>query len=532
MKMRIVNEKNGNCSSVVISHTGYREGIIFEEIKAGAINKFTEEELTRELNGYWATLSRKDGDTLFKLYDNALETLLETTQDETVLMQRLQTILKEIVDVYHNLDDVLEYVGTLKVTYPDTVAATFDSNENRKSRRGTYLREEYDALIACTIIIRAVMPIWIQYRQLYSADSAHNVYIDLALLDTLNRTRFIKTPPMTRLMEYVLSIYERSESNNMLGSIVAGIGSEEIPSYLLASVLCRRLAFRPIETTSDRGTLISSLYSHTTSDIGNLGDAFQALRERKESRMSDAGEEDKTGYLESFSVRQVVPDNVHHEAGVFCLNYRALSNCLDIDIPHSLVRDCLDSLQKFPIVPILPIHVYFVQYVLYRSHNRDQTVRETLYPDAEVPRRRIIQPGSIPHLNRDEMLCAMAVSQAALIHWGMRELAVYLSSTPCPVDDNNVLGVPTHFLPIEPAIREQVMRIWPNFRPAGDKSAKNAYTPYTTVNELIKEHLGKREWNLNCSKTVANHLRMNVGVFRPDQRLKNLLLELLIKVSK
>lgn len=471
------------------------------------IQKMHTEAIFKELNGYWETLPEKEHQEMFEMYEEFIDEypIISNPAERTVLME---DIVGKFVDKYHKFKDVSKFMETQEIIYPDTVHDEFECQFNSKGRDTTYLTHEYFDLACLAIIFRSVYPIWmVALQSNNSNDAKDKAFFEYDLLRTMRGTKLIKHPATMRLFEFVDAVCLKVKAHESIGSVVAGFGTADIPYYLFATSIIDKLAVREINAFADKGNLISTIYTRVDTEARKLGDRFQPLRERV-SRGSGS-DEDKLGYLETYSVRQHVSDDVYLTNQVHLYDYRKVRRQLDDTIPSTLVKMCRDSFNKYPPSPIRPDHVVMVQWVL----------------------SKLIMVRAIPNIDRMAMINAMSVVQAALIHWRFRSLAPLLSARPLEIDEYAPI-IATPFETPRMELRQQLMEIYKNYRPTGPSTDPKALCPgFLAIGELSKMY-ADRQWELYCSDEVARELRQDHGEFKPARELKNELAELLIKLDR
>ena len=370
-------------------------------------------QLLVDLNGYWASKPEEWQADAFACYEKIL-TLIDSTRDGASLSPALVPLVAELMDVYHDLDDMVTYMEGVNINYPPSVPEYFDSAQGRHHRVLTYTKREYFGLACLTVALRAMLPVWTGYRAALPKDMERSrVYIELEILRTLRDSRICEHDFMQRLMDYVEGVYNSIDHSSELSSVVAGIGSTEIPNYLFASAICNKLTTTMLNAPADSSTsLVTAMYTKVKQDAQHLADKLGTkVMVRNDNRMGE--EDDKIGYFESFSARQRVANDVIIGNQVYFYKYQKVRKDLDAEIPSKLVSTCLSSFNQMGNnVPILggdnrlPIHQTLVQWVM-----------------SIVAMHR-----AIPNINRVAMLRAMAVTQAALFTWGFKDLAFLLST--------------------------------------------------------------------------------------------------------
>lgn len=470
-----------------------------------------------EINGYWKKFPKEDLDELFELYEIAHEDIIESpTQSERYT--NVREGINKIVDKYHQFEDVDAFMADKPVTPTDNVKESFDNSiHDDISRQTTYVLSEYRDLATLTVILRSVAPIWNLTSRMTTVanEKAGKVYHEIEMFSMLANTDLIDCEAFRRLESFVNALWDKyvngkkkqEAKNSILSSVVAGLGTSDIPNYLLATSVVNKLAVREVNTFRDEGDLITHVYQRVDTEVNKLSVKFARLKPKVDKRMGE--DEDKTGYLESFRTREMVRRDVHMLVQYYLYDYRAAKRALDEEIPASLVKACIESFQEYKPVPIRSDQAVIVQWVL----------------------GRIVHARAIPHIDRTAMINAMGITQAALIHWRMRDIAVLMSSKPAPSDPDSIL-ITTPFDAVTSDVRQRLSDTYPYYRHSKTTTSRRQMCPGLQALEAYTKMFADQEWDLNCTKRISEDLRQEPGRFKPSRRLKNELAELLIKINR
>ena len=510
--MRIAVSESG---AIEVIHKDSR--IYCGDFKRPSSWKHKPEDLFKEINKYWSLLHIEEQNKIYEVYAD-MSALFSSERDPRVIMRGVQDIMVRLLDDLHPFDLMSEFVSTLDISIPDTAMADFDDSDGRKHRELTYIKSEYFDLVVSTIILRTILPVWNVFKDSQKvSETESKIYADMDVLRTLRYTDFIFSPPMHRLQVYVHAAYERQpERKAELSSIIAGIGSSDIPNYIYSSALSNRLIFTPIEAIDGKSNLISSVFMKVKHDTNTLGDKLnqRVLDSSNKNRMR-TDEEDKIGYLEAYSVRQDVSDHIYLLNQVFLSDYRRARRHLDDEIPSALVKLCIESLHAYQPKVVRKDQITLTQWVL----------------------SRICHARALPYINREAMFNAMGLTQAALIYWGFPEIAVLISASPIVEDFNDdddelVSGFATQLHALDANAKSEIAKAYPYYRPVRDKkTARQLWPGYIAIDAftlLLTEH----RWEINTNPELLQKLRVSKGEIRLHLQLRNLLAELLLKINR
>lgn len=437
------------------------------------------DQLLIDLNGYWTSHDEEWQKKAFESY-KAILALIDKSRDGGSLANSLVPLVADLMDNYHDMDEIAEYLEKQDLVYPPSVPEVFDSAQGRHHRVLTYTKSEYFGLACLTVGIRALLPVWTGYRAALPKDMERSrVYIELEILRTLRESQVCEHHYMQRLMDYVDGVYNSIDKSAELSSVVAGIGSSEIPNYLFASAICNKLTTTMLNATPGSNTsLVTAMYTKVKQDAQHLADKLGTkVMVRRENRMGGDDGEDKIGYFESYSARQRVSNDIIIGNQVYMYDIRRLRSDLDPSIDKKLVAMCRDSLnsvsKNFIILggdSRMPIHQTLVQWVLSST----------------------IMMRSVPNINRKAMLNAMAVTQAALITWGFPDIAILLSTRIRSDEDWS----PEEVIPLSSKAKAQLDALYKFTRPmdTSNSRSKNArpvsggYASVETYTDILVSH--------------------------------------------
>lgn len=482
--------------------------------------KGTPSALFVEINAYWDTLSNASQDGLFKAYARAREAITQNSTDSAAMCSALQDRMGAIIDAYHNFEAVAATVREAKIEYPENVAVDYDSNSDRKRREMTYTKPEYFDLVVVTTILRTALPVWNMFRSYVSALSqsksgnVSSVYVDIDTLRTLKYTDFINCPAMVRLETYVRAVADNlrqnSDSSAEMTSTVAGPGSAEVPHYLLASAIANKLITAPVNDARMNINLITSLYIKIKQDCEHLHGKFEVKVGERTDRRMGGEDDDKIGYLEGYSARQKVSDLPYVVNEVFMEDYRQLRAHIEPNVPVAVVKQLLESHQKVQL-HISDVQLYLVKWI---------------YSLAGMPR-------TIDDVSRLATLSGFAVSQAALLHWGFPNLAVWLSCNAIELDET--IDTPLH--QIQPALRAQLGEIYSysirTFTRAARGAPKCHHTPagVMAIDELCNL-IANYRWEVSATDEALALLKTTNGAYKIPNDIKSELAELLLILDR
>lgn len=508
----------GNATPLCIEHKG--EVLEFGQAKdtfsdkdyAGKMSREVQRReygklLFKELNAYWKTLPEVDLDRLFDIYVKALETI-EDSPSKIERLRHLQRVVTELIDTFHQLEDVHEFILTQNIKTSDKVKDEFVQSEHGSiSVDTTYVTEQYLELAAMTVVFHAVSPIWVYCAEVGN-EGRQNHFYEMEMYNLLKLSTVMDSSPMIKLEDYLKAWVDKETQTGgkaaatVLGTAVAGIGTSDIPLYVTAIIIVEKLAHRTLDIEIEKGDLVTHVYRRVKNILRKLASKFSNIQERVEIKSGD--DDDKNGYLEGFRAREKVRRDVIVLNRVYCRDYRALKRAIDPDIPTSLVKDCLYSISTHLPLPARKHQMVLMQWVLHRK----------------------VHAKTIGQLHRDEFLKAMAVTAAALIHWKLKPLAVMLLSTPVKKDESVIVMTTTARVTAEN--RERLASVYELAYNSKTTKRVPGVHSIDTYAALVSDQF----WKFEATKTIEQEVGLKSGEYKPDHDLRGYLAQLLILINK
>lgn len=387
----------------------------------------------RDINGYWSKLTPNRRNRIWEVYTKIHDSLNRITDPARLA----QTLTGQVAELYAEmpLDEITHWVkfhGNVKIPTA-SLKLVHDPDDNNPGR--TYLHSDYMGLVDLVIALRPMVPIWGEYIRCIKTESgsSYKVYVAVRLL---NRSHLITSPPIERLRTYIeCSIpYGNIEPS----TILSGLGTAEMPDWLLSLVLVRRLAIGEIDALGDNGSIISNIFGFITNTLKDLGRKFGGTV--REKHQEDVNIDDEGSLIESYKVKEEIAAGDIAAFSVYTENVVRMTHHIDPTVPMDIIGKCIANASKMQGLYIRRHHLALCQWVMDRA----------------------MSPGSIPCLNKTALLRVMASTQAVLWHWGFPELAAMVTAEEVKSDRDMFLAVDSRTrIPNE--LVEQLNVLYPHF---------------------------------------------------------------------
>lgn len=425
-----------------------------------------------EINAFWASLDQARQKEIFEVYRQIEETF-DTVFELKKLHTRLTRLSTELLNL-HPLEDIAFWVkAKTDIRPPSSMKLDYGPNDTRDM---TYLRDDYEEITVLSIALRPMVPIWGQYIEKNNREVGTN-YKEYMALGLISRSRLIRSSAIRRLELYIEASV-RSDSAT-LASVIGGLGSTELPGWLMAQTLVRRISVVDITNSDDRNNLISNLYRSVRGAVDALNRKFKGAVRDKRPEGSD-NEEDNSSIAENYKVKQVISDGDLVVLSYFTEKLDAVAKRIDPEIPLELVKDCYQALKQDSNFTIQQPTLVLTQWVI----------------------RDALPPRSIPSMNKPALLRAMAVCQAALMHWGYPYLAALIGATPSRTDDGDFLGIMESRSRIPKEMVAKLIELYPHYQAEGRQATDKQLNPACRAVELLTKELIHSDWVVRGPKEL------------------------------
>lgn len=361
--------------------------------------------LFKNINGFIAQLSDDHQQKIWGVYQT-IKKLFDEVEDSLRLHQLLQKQVKFLYNVI-KFKDVSKWVKLHGwVDIPADLKYDYSNIECELTKKLTYIRDDYYDLTILSIMLKPMAPIFGECIKRFSKDKGTKFKENYAF-SLLSSSEITSITAFNRLKTYVEASVEKEESKNPKAikknsAIFGGLGSTELPDWLLSRVLVRRLAVHE-ENSGD--SIIANIFYTLTQQIGSLDKTFNgAVREKR----LDGGrsEEDNASVAENYKIKQPISDGDLAVLSVYTQRPLEMAVKVDPTINLDKVNTCINNANSNLDLIVNKFHIVLSQWVLSKA----------------------ITPRGIPLLSKTSLIMAMGVTQALLWHWGLYELALLVTS--------------------------------------------------------------------------------------------------------
>lgn len=443
----------------------------------------------KEINSFWETLPEERQLGIWHCYQEIFE-ILTNNWDALTIRLKLQYKIKALYDLMP-LDELrhwAQYYGDIRI--PSNLTAQYDPTGPYLKER-TYLRTDYHELVVLAIACRPMVPIWGEYITRTRSETG-TTYKETAAMKLLYHSSLAKCEPMTRLRSYIESSAEHSpQQGPSFAAILQGLGTTELPDWLLASTVVRRIAVVPVSAVEDKSSIIANVNNYISNTMRSIDRRFGGHVSEKNRRMMEQGDDPNISLAEMYKVKQEIPDGARVILNVYTENPIEMAVQVDTLVDLEKVEAALKLL---PVLETLPIHNH--QIVL------AQWVMAGCLPSRGVQ-----------GLDKPAALRTLCVTQALLWHWGFFDLAVMVTAEEVAMDSDVMISTLDYRSRLPKDLLDEMVKRWPHqHHPRGKHQSVRQTNVASRAVDSFCSLITANEWRLHappeliasCSKTAAS----------------------------
>jgi len=280
---------------VIIEHNG--EKLHFPVSVFGKENFQKQYDVFEYINLYWESLTSQHKDRIFTIYKEIQEGF-DNVWNKNELFEYLTVKSAELVSL-HNLDSIQDWVSFKSdIRIPTGIDIDYThSIDNNRTREKTYTKYDYSKLVALSLSLRCMVPVWGEYISLTRQDTG-SLFKEFYAFQLLNKSDILYSVPMEKLRVYIE--HNVGADNYNPNNTLNGISSEDFNYWLLSLVCIRRLCIGDIRGLDTEPHLITFLYKFIIQKIHNTDNNFENIVKLKKFDSSATNDGEKISSLERY----------------------------------------------------------------------------------------------------------------------------------------------------------------------------------------------------------------------------------------
>lgn len=478
-------------------------------------NNITLERVFEFINGYFSTLPQTRQSAIFDIYSEIKQSIDEYI-DANMLHARLTTLVRQLYQLipldeiryWTNKNGDIRIPPTIKQEYTDLEISN-RSQETKNYENQTYLRDDYLDLVNLAIALKPMIPIWSEYalKLTSMADVGQNKEYDAMAI--LSRSYIIGSEPMQQLRAFVESSIPNPKR---MSAILAGLGSSEIPDWLLSIAIVRKLVVIELSSADANSNIVGVIYRHVNNSFKSTDRKFSG-NVRDKVKPSGAEDEDNKSFIETYKIKQEISDGDLAVLSIYTENIMNMARRIDPSVPEEYVTECHAFLMRADSTFHIP------------TENQLNLVRWVMSP--------ALTPPSINNVNRMGLLRCIAVTQAILWHWGFPELAALIVGT----ETRDNFGLPSGGIESRSRIPNEYVNkfliYYPHFSDKGAKTRdRQTNVACQAIDTMAANFIGC-DWHIKAPRPIIDLIDIDDSmVMLVPADIKIMLSKLILKIAQ
>lgn len=487
MEFSITGFTKRSFSAVAVSHPGENDIIInaagYANAKPGAVKNDEEfgmrVELFSEINDLISRYSKGDQQKLYDCYAR-LDAVLDsygTDVKASEFMELLQDIVKGIFDIV-KFEDLRDYLTSNKnIKFPAELADTYVTADKITPiyMERTYLKREYIDLAAVALGLRCMIPVWGAFLPIAIKEEGpkKKEYVAYKLLETC---LLKECPAFDRLETYVRA--NTTEMEHEMAIIFEFLSSEEIPVFLMALALIRKVSIAPLSAETDKDHLMKVVFNYVCGNNNRLPAAFGGnIRSKIDV---EAATDDNSSVWCYYKMKEQISTGDLCIFQLYITDYLEAARAIDQEITDEQTEMCVARAQK-----------------LARFDPNDAQVALCIWVMSTV-----VAGCAIEMFDRNTLFTAMGISQTVLWKWGFHQLAILQTAAPVQMADDEMM-TPVPRTKISDENMKQLEYIYPYTMPESKKDSGQSPNVGVRGVEDAANVFFKNEWEPQCPRQLA-----------------------------
>ena len=487
------------------------------------VSNFAKKEFTnngndvcKHINQFWATLAEETQSNIFAIFAD-IRRQMDIINDSTLLTKTILPLVKTLYE-YHPLEKIEHWIiYNSDIILPSSQNNFFNQkflpdyvvNDQKPGNRiKTYTRPDYIGLVALTLSLRPMIPIWGEfiYRTKGDTGTRFKEFFSFRLLGSSN---LIKSYPMEKLNSYVTNNIKNTQN---FSAILNGIGSEDYPLWLLSLVVVRRLCIGNITGINPDINLVTFVFNFINQKLNNTNnDTTFGQTVRPKEFPQDNGESDNSSRAEVYKMKQEISNGDIAIIEHFMKDPYHVAKLLDPEYDKELLDMTLETTKALNNSQLSRHQIILCQWVL----------------------SRVINPRGFSYLTKQKVINAIAITEAWLWKRKHYELSCLVSAVVSDNKDDLMIGGLDSRARISRDQMELLNKLFPYSVNRSQRPKAKPPNDAVVSIDIMTDLIGQHDWILTShpehTKTVTNSISYNR--YSAPHEIKMLLANLVIDLE-
>lgn len=488
MKITAVTAASSGLTSITLEHKGQMSTWDVSSTYSRTQNRNEEEIdtacLFAEINNYFASLSDERQTGIWEAYED-IRAIFEADYQ----LEAATRLLRKKVATLYNYMPMAELKHYLNfhaaINFPSSVRDTLDPNTSVGRAERTYLRQDYFGLVSLAVALRPMIPIWGQYidisrRELGNNSKEHHAF------RLLYDTHLARSAELERLREFIeSSTASQTTGDKTFTPVLGGLGTTELPYWLMAMTCVRRLAPATVSGPGDVVNLIAKVHYYVDSKMKSLDRDFGRQFGGKISEKKQTGgsaDESNTSIVEMYKIKPDISDGDIVSLNVYAEDAFRMAAVRCPDLPRDMLTQSLAIVQTMDQTDIAPHQTWLVKWII----------------NPVIPGR------AVDLLSIGPMLNCMALTQAVLWHWGFFDLAAIVTASAQINNDDILIGAAENRSRITKEALLKMQEKFPYSPPVKKNSSARQANVAARAVDRMAEILSRNDWIINAPPALVD----------------------------
>lgn len=344
------------------------------------------------------------------VFDDFYDPSKMNTNGSVYLISNLTPLVRSLYEDFdlNDLENWISFHSDIIIPDKKFEEVYIESDEKPGTREKTYLYSDYQKLIALSIAIRAMLPVWGEFINLTKAETGVR-FKEFYAAQLLNDCKLSMCEAMDKLKTYVSSLIMADKELSHF--ILSGIGTQDFADWLVGLVLVRRLSMGDYAGTNKDTTLITYIYNYVNPKTAGINNnAFHAMVRYKEFDKGEGeGDDHSSSRLEGYKIKLKLP------IGDISILENYLNNPMRVFKSYGMTMN--DELMKL-------FNMFMQQTVALES----KTIDPAQVSICQYVLAKVIPARSLTHISKRQVLIAIAITQTILWLNGYKSLTALVGA--------------------------------------------------------------------------------------------------------
>lgn len=427
-------------SRVILTHDKY-EPVEFSISMFGK-DSFNSEgiDLFYYLNTFWETLSEDKQKDIFLLYKQFQE-VMDTTLDKTEQRGLIVDISTKLMKI-HDVATIKRFISfSQEITIPADIPEKCIEDINRNvTQDRTIVRKDYLEIIALSLAMRAMVPIWGEYIPTIK-NEAGTSHKEIYAFHLLKDSEYYFCRAVDVITRYIEATVKDDKNNpNILNQ---GISSEDYSRVMMSTTCVRKVSVTDISGRDVVPNIIKVIYKSIVSKLQNLDRDFETGIKNKddETRNNEKGsDENKLSVWERYRIVYDLDIGTVVEIDHSAKNLGVIIEKLGLINEQALVVKCIESARSLMARPLEEPQLTILKWVI----------------------REAVVPRGVLYIETMETVATlMGIVQAKLWMEGHKYLAILSTCYRHTTDVGKLYGNPISKDHLTKELKDEIAKIYP-----------------------------------------------------------------------